>query len=162
MTIGEKIYNLRTENKLSQDELADELKVSRHTIGKWENDIVSPSADNLGKLCKFFNVNGDYFIGEQTEVTVTEPTKSPKVSVYKVLLITLLSLLGVAFIVADVFLGLLVFSKPSSSGDDYLSSPITASVSTSISASVFWIMIAVTVVFIAGVAFALYLYKKKK
>lgn len=160
MTIGEKIYNLRIENKLSQEELASEVKVSRHTIGKWENDTVSPSTENLSRLCKVFKVDANYFLGEQNEVAVTEPSKSGKVSVYKVLLITLLSLLGVAFIVADVFLGLLVFSKPGSSGDDYLTSPVTSFGSTS--TYVFWIMIAVTIVFIVGVAFALYLYKKHK
>ena len=36
MTLGERIYKLRTEKEMSQGDLADALEVSRQSISKWE------------------------------------------------------------------------------------------------------------------------------
>ncbi|MEQ2521751.1 helix-turn-helix transcriptional regulator [Ruthenibacterium sp. CLA-JM-H11] len=36
MTLGEKIFTLRNQSKLSQGELAEKLNVSRQSISKWE------------------------------------------------------------------------------------------------------------------------------
>ena len=38
MTFGERLYELRNINNLSQEELAEVLDVSRQSISKWEND----------------------------------------------------------------------------------------------------------------------------
>ncbi|MFR2235657.1 MAG: helix-turn-helix domain-containing protein [Lachnospiraceae bacterium] len=40
MNLGETIYNLRKEKKLSQGDLAEQLSVSRQSVSKWENKIV--------------------------------------------------------------------------------------------------------------------------
>lgn len=62
--IGEKIYSLRKNMGLSQEELAFRLGVSRQSISKWEADIMQPNADNIKALCQFFQVKADYFFGE--------------------------------------------------------------------------------------------------
>lgn len=36
MTLGEKIYILRTENGMSQESFGDSLGVSRQSVSKWE------------------------------------------------------------------------------------------------------------------------------
>ena len=38
MTLGEKIYRLRTEKGLSQEALGEVLGVSRQSVSKWETD----------------------------------------------------------------------------------------------------------------------------
>lgn len=64
MTFGEKIYKLRKENGLSQEDLADKLKVSRQSISKWETDCGYPETEKIIKLAKIFNVTIDYLLVE--------------------------------------------------------------------------------------------------
>ncbi|MBQ8497715.1 MAG: helix-turn-helix transcriptional regulator [Clostridia bacterium] len=39
MTLGTKIFELRTAKMLSQEAFAEQLDVSRQTVSKWENEI---------------------------------------------------------------------------------------------------------------------------
>ncbi len=65
---GERIYELRNKNNMSQGDLADKLEVSRQTISKWENNMCKPEADKLIQLSEIFNVSIDYILkGEQTQ-----------------------------------------------------------------------------------------------
>ena len=50
MTVGEKIGQYRKEFKLSQEELANQLFVSRQTVSQWENDQTSQPIDNFLRL----------------------------------------------------------------------------------------------------------------
>lgn len=36
MTLGEKLYTLRTKQNMTQEQLAEKLQVSRQSISKWE------------------------------------------------------------------------------------------------------------------------------
>lgn len=47
MTFGERLYELRNKNNLSQEELAEVLDVSRQSISKWENDKGYPEMTRL-------------------------------------------------------------------------------------------------------------------
>lgn len=62
MSLGERIYRLRTEKKLSQSELADALEVSRQSISKWETDASVPELDKLVKLSELFGVSLDVLV----------------------------------------------------------------------------------------------------
>lgn len=65
---GERIYELRNKNNMSQGDLADRLEVSRQTVSKWENSTCKPEADKLIQLSEIFNVSIDYILkGEQTQ-----------------------------------------------------------------------------------------------
>ena len=39
MTLGEKIYKLRTKRSMTQEQLAQALFVSRQTVSNWENGV---------------------------------------------------------------------------------------------------------------------------
>lgn len=54
---------LRKEKRLSQEELALELEVSRSAVAGWEKSQKHPSADMLRKIALFFNVSTDYLCG---------------------------------------------------------------------------------------------------
>ena len=53
MTIGEKILIRRKELGLSQEQLADQLKVSRQSISKWEQDGALPDFINGMRYAKY-------------------------------------------------------------------------------------------------------------
>lgn len=52
-SIGTRIKELRKIKNISQEELANELSVSRQTISKWESDIVSPDINNIEMISNF-------------------------------------------------------------------------------------------------------------
>ncbi len=47
MTLGEKIKELRKARGLSQEELAEQINVSRQAVSKWELDLSLPDIDNI-------------------------------------------------------------------------------------------------------------------
>ncbi len=59
MTIGEKIASLRTLQGLSQEQLAEELNVSRQAVSKWENNTAMPQTEKVLELCSFFSISSD-------------------------------------------------------------------------------------------------------
>ncbi len=62
MSLGERIYKLRTEKEMSQGDLADTLEVSRQSISKWETNGSVPELDKLIKLSEIFGVSLDELI----------------------------------------------------------------------------------------------------
>ena len=53
---------LRTEQQLSQNDIASQLFVSRQAVSKWENGDTEPSLDNLISLAQLFNVSLDNLV----------------------------------------------------------------------------------------------------
>lgn len=64
MNLGNKLTELRKNNNLSQEELANKMQVSRQSISLWENNQSKPSTEKLIELAKFFNVSLDSLISE--------------------------------------------------------------------------------------------------
>lgn len=54
--IGKTIKDLRTKFKMSQDDLANKIYVSRQAISNWECGKTYPDIDNIKKLSEIFNV----------------------------------------------------------------------------------------------------------
>ena len=65
MTIGEKIYSLRKKHNLSQEELANELNVSRQTISKWELGESCPDFDKIVPLCELFDISTEELLRDK-------------------------------------------------------------------------------------------------
>ena len=53
------LKKIRRDNNLSQEELADELGVSRQAISKWESGSAYPEMEKIITLCEKFNLNID-------------------------------------------------------------------------------------------------------
>lgn len=62
MELGKQIKMYRLENKLSQEELADRIYVSRQTISNWENDKSYPDINSLVLLSEVFKISLDRLI----------------------------------------------------------------------------------------------------
>ena len=60
MKFGDNLNRVRKIRKISQEELADKLGVSRQSISKWETGENYPSMTNIMCLCTIFkcNING--------------------------------------------------------------------------------------------------------
>lgn len=70
MTLGERIKEYRTNNGMSQENLAEKMNVSRQAITKWESDKGVPDIDNLIQLSRIMNITIDELIlGNNNEQT---------------------------------------------------------------------------------------------
>lgn len=67
MTLGEKIYGLRTEQGLSQEALGEKLGVSRQSVSKWETGQSVPELDKIVAVSEVFRVSTDYLLKKTEE-----------------------------------------------------------------------------------------------
>ena len=63
MKTNEIIYELRTKNGLSQDELAQQVFVTRQAVSRWETGETVPNTETLKLLSNLFNVSINTLLG---------------------------------------------------------------------------------------------------
>ena len=61
--IGERLYELRKDAGLTQDDLALILKINKHSISSYERDKSEPPDAIKISIAKYFNVSVDYLLG---------------------------------------------------------------------------------------------------
>lgn len=62
MNFKDKLFSIRRESGLSQEELADKLEVSRQAVSKWETGQVMPEISKMVQISELFNVSLDYLL----------------------------------------------------------------------------------------------------
>ncbi|MGK3722536.1 helix-turn-helix domain-containing protein [Priestia megaterium] len=62
MKLGEQLQRLREAKKMSREELAQQMNVSRQAVYKWENDKGYPDIQNLLKLSEIYETTIDELI----------------------------------------------------------------------------------------------------
>lgn len=72
MTFGEKIREARTASGLSQEQLAEELSVSRSAVAKWETDKGMPDINNLKAMARFLDISLDYLLYDDEKISFNE------------------------------------------------------------------------------------------
>ena len=55
MKFGDNLKLIRKNKKMSQEQLAEKMNVSRQSVSKWENGESYPEMNNILELCKIFN-----------------------------------------------------------------------------------------------------------
>ena len=65
MILAEKIVNLRKKMGWSQEELAEQLGVSRQSVSKWESEQSLPDMDKIVKMSTVFSVSTDYLLKDE-------------------------------------------------------------------------------------------------
>lgn len=77
MSLAKKMIELRKQNGLSQQDLADRLGVSRQAISRWETGAVQPLADSVKSLAQVFQVSTDYLLNDDLDTPTPPPTAQP-------------------------------------------------------------------------------------
>lgn len=68
--LGAKIRNLRHSQNYTQEDLAQKLKISKSTIGMYEQDRRSPDLETLLKLAHIFHVSTDYLLDNSESLSI--------------------------------------------------------------------------------------------
>ena len=71
MEIGSIIKNVRNEAKLSQEQAAEALGVSRQTVSNWENGRTYPDIISVIKMSDLYHVSLDHLLKEESSVKQT-------------------------------------------------------------------------------------------
>lgn len=75
MSFGQNVQFLqKMRNRMTQEELAEKLNVSRQTISKWELDLACPEMNKLVELCELFSCSMDQLVRE--DICVNEEAYS--------------------------------------------------------------------------------------
>lgn len=78
MAFQDNLYNLRKRDKITQEELADRLGVSRQSVSKWETGEAYPETDKLITLSDMFGVTLDELLRGSVEDKVQPTEFEPK------------------------------------------------------------------------------------
>ncbi len=62
--IGERLKDIRDDQGMNQEEMADILGVSRGHYGNWEIEKETIPLKKLNLLCNYFNISMDFVIGQ--------------------------------------------------------------------------------------------------
>lgn len=63
MNYNERIREIREDNQLTQQKVADLLNIGQRTYADYESGKTRIPIDNIMKLAKFYNVSMDYITG---------------------------------------------------------------------------------------------------
>lgn len=86
MEFNEKLQQLRKNKGLTQEELSQEIFVSRTAVSKWESGRGYPNIDSLKGLAKFFSVTVDELISPDEIISAAEDEKQELIGRYTSLL----------------------------------------------------------------------------
>lgn len=103
-TIGDRIYKIRKEKNLSQEDLANMIGVSRQIVSRWESNLSIPLSDKLKIISEKLNINYD----ELLNGTIMENKKKSNIIKYMVMLLL--------FIVIEVIV-IIIYSNIDNSTD---------------------------------------------
>lgn len=87
MEFKDKLLKLRKEQGLSQQELADQLHVSRQSVSKWELGESQPDINNIKILSDLFQVSADYLLKDDIVTNQKDEAICQKVFVIALLIV---------------------------------------------------------------------------
>ena len=118
--LSEKLYKLRKNSGLSQEQLAEKLNVSRQAISKWESGTAVPESEKLVTISNYFGVSVDYLLKDEEEkLNGTDNSVEEKTKMIAGIIIC------IAGIVSMIIWGLLSIFRPEASNQMSESSMIT-------------------------------------
>ena len=124
MKFGDNLKNIRKLRKISQEELADKLGVSRQSVSKWETGENYPSMTNIMCLCTIFKCNINELVHEDMQdinsldeeikmnVVKFKKEKQKKVKTLSKIIAVLSRIGGICSLVAIPFILLISIATP--------------------------------------------------
>ena len=105
LIVAQNIFYLRTQNHMTQLELAQKLNYSDKAISKWERGDGIPDAFVLKKMSELFGVTVDYILtehNEQERKVDTKPAQKAKAMLANVIMISIATLALLVFIILAI------------------------------------------------------------
>lgn len=106
--LGEKIISERKKCKLSQEDLAEKLGITRQTISNWELNETSSDLKQASKLCDIFNISLDELTGKEnailTKLDKTESNSKLIIKLVKTVGITLGTLIFILLCIVSIYI----------------------------------------------------------
>lgn len=102
MSLDKNLKKLRKQYKLSQEELAKELNISRQAISRWEIGKTEPDIKTIQKIAKFYNVSIEELLSDEDTSSKKEEEIFPLIEQRKLDLV----LIGFCFMVSFLATGI--------------------------------------------------------
>ncbi len=103
MEFHEKLQELRKGRGLTQEELAEDLYVSRTAISKWESGRGYPNIDSLKEISRYFSVTIDDLLSGEKLLSIAEREHNANLRNMSNVLLGMLDLCSVALIVLPLY-----------------------------------------------------------
>ncbi|ADL04235.1 helix-turn-helix domain-containing protein [Lacrimispora saccharolytica] len=98
MEFNEKLQQLRKQNNLTQEQLAEQLYVSRTAVSKWESGKGYPNIESLKCISKVFAVSIDELLSGNELITLAQSENRSNISKLYSLMYGILDVMAFAFI----------------------------------------------------------------
>ena len=103
MEFNEKLQQLRIGKNLTQQQLAEQLYVSRTAISKWEGGKGYPNIESLKCISKFFSITIDELLSGEELITLAETENNANVKRIYDIISGIVDVLAVALIVLPIY-----------------------------------------------------------
>ena len=123
MKFNEKLVNLRKKHNLSQEQVAEKLKVARQTISKWELGETTPEMDKLIIMSELYNITLDELIKEENEGKVVNDPNNTNSQKLAGMTIKILKGIGIFILIVAILyvflmiIGFVAFNKVETNSD---------------------------------------------
>ena len=82
MELSKKIKQIRNDNKLTQEQFAEKMLVSRTAVSKWENGTCYPSIDSLKYMSQTFKISLDKLLSNEEILEIANNENKSNISKY--------------------------------------------------------------------------------
>ena len=123
MKFNEKLIMLRKQHNLSQEQVAEKLKVARQTISKWELGETTPEMDKLIMISELYNITLDELMKEENEGKVVNDPNNTNSQKLAGMTIKILKGIGIFILIVAILyvflmiIGFVAFNKVETNSD---------------------------------------------
>ena len=103
MEFHERLQALRKQKGLTQEQLAQQLFVSRAAVSKWESARGYPSIDSLKAIASFYGISIDELLSGNEALTLAEETQKQQSREFRCMMFGLLDLCAAAYLFLPLF-----------------------------------------------------------
>jgi len=103
MEFSKKIQEIRNKNKLTQEQFAEKLYVSRTAVSKWESGKGYPSIDSLKYISKIFNISIDELLSNEEIIDIAEKENTTNIEKNNNLVFGLLDIMSILFMFLPLY-----------------------------------------------------------